>query len=389
MLLLQPAYLLLGRLAAVKRRIDSCRKPCSCQSKLHGTATSLQHPHGLMSLTICQKVHPKCHSLQLASLCRLDPLLSSLPADERLAHALQQAEIRTAGHAMRPASGDRAPGSGASNRGYTQPPVGQPSHTMPGRDAGGPGAAPSAPRAPAPHGWDPFTFDSTPTQHTPAGRQQVTTTWSQQPAPQTRRQQPATTPSWQQPQHSPPAARAPPPAARPHTADDEALARALQGSQTDHSPYQRSNPTATAAPHRTAPHTADDEAFARALQASLNSHSQGDAHPSQPGATAPRPDHSSPLPSQPQQRVSQQPGSQNACAGCERTLPGFWSLGQTIEAAGKRYHADCFVCGGCNGPLGTGVYVHGQDGRLYHRSCHRARFHPRCAVCTDFLPEQV
>ena len=323
------------------------------------------------------------------SLCRLDRLLSLMPADERLAHALQQAEIRNAGHAIRPAFSERAAGSSASTRGRVHLPASQPDHALPGRDAGGAGTAPSAPCAPAPHGWDPFTFDSaTPAQHMPAGRQQPTSTGSQQAAPQSRWQQPATPPSWQQPQQSPPAVRATPPDARPYTADDEALARALQASQNDHPRHQPSNPAATAAPHRTAPHTADDEAFARALQASLNSHSQGDAHPSQPNAAS-LPDRSSPLPSQPQQRVPKQPGSQNGCAGCGRTLPGFWSLGQTIEAAGKSYHAGCFVCGGCNSPLGTGVFVHGQDERLYHRPCHRARFHPRCAVCTQFLPEQV
>jgi hypothetical protein len=30
----------------------------------------------------------------------------------------------------------------------------------------------------------------------------------------------------------------------------------------------------------------------------------------------------------------------------------------------------------------------GPDQRLYHEGCHRHAFHPKCSVCTSFLPEQ-
>ena len=265
---------------------------------------------------------------------------------------------------------------GASSRGRSHPVPAQAPHTLPSRD---PDLAPSAPQAPLPMGWDPFSFDSgTPAQHMPASRQpQPYTSWPQPPATQD---------SWQPPIYRAPVTRPLQQAEPVSTADDEALARALQASQVSLPRHPASPPPAHVSSRPAAPNTADDEALARALQASLNS--QIAPQPSQPAAARLPHTHSHPQPS-PHRQPAQRPDLHNSCAGCGQSLPGFWSLGQTIEAGGKRYHSGCFVCAGCSAPLGTGVFVHGQDEQLYHRPCHRARFHPKCAVCADFLPEQV
>ena len=213
---------------------------------------------------------------------------------------------------------------------------------MPSHRAGAQTGPPPLPSAPA--GWDPFTFDSaTPAQLGPAFRPQ--------PPRPTRPSHPATQPGHHLQQIRPPAATA--------------------------------FPAAPQAPHPSAADTADDEALARALQASLNS-------PEAPSPAAPARSTPNPSPSQAQHPPLQQAAGPNgACAGCGRSLPGFWSLGQTIQAAGRRYHAGCFACAGCKRPLGAGVFTQGQDQQLYHQACHKKQFHPKCAVCAEFLPQQV
>ena len=37
---------------------------------------------------------------------------------------------------------------------------------------------------------------------------------------------------------------------------------------------------------------------------------------------------------------------------------------------------------------GSSHFALGEDGRIYHVDCHKLRFHPRCDVCSAFLPAQ-
>ncbi len=48
-------------------------------------------------------------------------------------------------------------------------------------------------------------------------------------------------------------------------------------------------------------------------------------------------------------------------------------------------------CSGCRRPIGatTGVPFVERDGLPWHLDCFRERFIPRCAVCHQFIPEQV
>lgn len=87
------------------------------------------------------------------------------------------------------------------------------------------------------------------------------------------------------------------------------------------------------------------------------------------------------------------PGS---CAGCRQPLvPQRTSLlgslvpqsTSYINALGRSWHPQCFLCTGCRKPL-PGQFTVSETGEPYCQPCHQCAFHPRCGVCGDFLPEQ-
>ncbi|KAG1654605.1 hypothetical protein FOA52_009531 [Chlamydomonas sp. UWO 241] len=79
------------------------------------------------------------------------------------------------------------------------------------------------------------------------------------------------------------------------------------------------------------------------------------------------------------------------CKGCGMPfLPGT----SYTQAMGGHWHQSCLLCQGCRqpltsaGPSGTQQQsVVGADGKPYHAACHKAKFHPKCDVCGDFLPQ--
>ena len=91
----------------------------------------------------------------------------------------------------------------------------------------------------------------------------------------------------------------------------------------------------------------------------------------------------------------------NVCAGCGVPLHhsvrgvGLWSaLGlhrllpsSYVSAMGLGWHMECFRCADCNGRLETSFSI-GEDRKPYHPHCYKRKFHPRCAVCADYLPVQ-
>ena len=79
------------------------------------------------------------------------------------------------------------------------------------------------------------------------------------------------------------------------------------------------------------------------------------------------------------------------CAGCGGSLVSLLSRQRYITALGRNWHVQCLLCAGCGRPIAErgGVRFVERQGRLYHAPCHKQRFHPRCDVCGDFVPEQV
>eukprot|EP00887_Chlorella_sp_A99_P004192 scaffold23.g4192.t1 len=94
------------------------------------------------------------------------------------------------------------------------------------------------------------------------------------------------------------------------------------------------------------------------------------------------------------------PVDAGACAGCGKPLFSLGSLfgarSAYMTALGRSWHPACFRCTYCARAIeGSSGGRHGgparfavgaADGLPYHLACHRAAFHPRCAVCADWVP---
>ncbi|KAJ6378704.1 hypothetical protein OIU78_028849 [Salix suchowensis] len=52
---------------------------------------------------------------------------------------------------------------------------------------------------------------------------------------------------------------------------------------------------------------------------------------------------------------------------------------------GGVWHPDCFRCDGCNLPISDYEYSMSEN-RPYHKSCFRNQHHPKCDVCSNFIP---
>mmetsp|Transcript_34464 Transcript_34464/g.108195 ORF Transcript_34464/g.108195 Transcript_34464/m.108195 type:complete len:432 (-) Transcript_34464:451-1746(-) len=66
------------------------------------------------------------------------------------------------------------------------------------------------------------------------------------------------------------------------------------------------------------------------------------------------------------------------CAGCGELLFGA-AGGEAVEAAGKMWHSDCFVCAACGKPIdGDFAMLHGKP---LHTACHLKDYGVHCAGC--------
>ena len=84
------------------------------------------------------------------------------------------------------------------------------------------------------------------------------------------------------------------------------------------------------------------------------------------------------------------------CAGCHQPLaPQRLGLLSSLvpqstsylNALGRNWHPSCFVCTGCRQPL-AGHFTVSDRQEPHCKRCHQESFHPRCAVCKGFLPEE-
>ncbi|KNC46421.1 paxillin [Thecamonas trahens ATCC 50062] len=73
----------------------------------------------------------------------------------------------------------------------------------------------------------------------------------------------------------------------------------------------------------------------------------------------------------------------DACQGCFQIID---TDSVNLKGVGK-YHAKCFVCVECRGPLDADFHM--KDGSLYCANHFNAKFGTRCAACNLFLSTQV
>ena len=69
------------------------------------------------------------------------------------------------------------------------------------------------------------------------------------------------------------------------------------------------------------------------------------------------------------------PAARGMCFTCRRPI-----LGEIIQAMGKAFHPECFMCGNCQEPLGTRNFYEA-DGRPNCEKCYQSLFCSVCARC--------
>ncbi|XP_014034111.1 four and a half LIM domains protein 3 [Salmo salar] len=69
------------------------------------------------------------------------------------------------------------------------------------------------------------------------------------------------------------------------------------------------------------------------------------------------------------------------CVACDKTImPG----SKKLEYGGSAWHEDCFVCHGCEKPIGGQSFIPDKDD-YYCVPCYEGRFTPRCSHCKKVL----
>lgn len=51
-----------------------------------------------------------------------------------------------------------------------------------------------------------------------------------------------------------------------------------------------------------------------------------------------------------------------------------------LQYAGSTWHEDCFVCHGCEKPIGAGAFIP-DDSKYYCVPCYQGLFAPQCSHC--------
>jgi paxillin len=82
-------------------------------------------------------------------------------------------------------------------------------------------------------------------------------------------------------------------------------------------------------------------------------------------------------------QLSDQLGTVNSrgnCAMCNKPI-----IGDCMEAMGKKFHVDHFVCQSCQTPLGGGVQFFEANGKPNCVDCHKALIAPKCGSCNEAI----
>lgn len=72
--------------------------------------------------------------------------------------------------------------------------------------------------------------------------------------------------------------------------------------------------------------------------------------------------------------------SRGTCAMCSKPI-----IGDCMEAMGKKFHVDHFVCQSCQAPLGGGVQFYEANGKPNCVTCHKALMAPKCGSCGEAI----
>lgn len=115
----------------------------------------------------------------------------------------------------------------------------------------------------------------------------------------------------------------------------------------------------------------EDEQLAKALQESLNMELE----------SSPRQDSKHDIGSIFPAFPFTYPSTHRICAGCNTEI----GHGRYLSCMGRFWHPDCFRCHTCNQPISD--YEFSMSGnRPYHKSCYKEQNHPKCDVCSNFIP---
>eukprot|EP01133_Synstelium_polycarpum_P001527 gene1527-1783_t len=76
------------------------------------------------------------------------------------------------------------------------------------------------------------------------------------------------------------------------------------------------------------------------------------------------------------------PTPRGICGGCRKPI-----LGETIQAMGKLFHPEHFMCQNCNSPIGTRNFYE-QEGIPHCEKCYHELFCARCAHCDDPITDR-
>uniref|UniRef100_A0A1J3DV05 Protein DA1 n=1 Tax=Noccaea caerulescens TaxID=107243 RepID=A0A1J3DV05_NOCCA len=69
------------------------------------------------------------------------------------------------------------------------------------------------------------------------------------------------------------------------------------------------------------------------------------------------------------------------CAGCNMEI----GQGRFLNCLNSLWHPQCFRCYGCSLPISE--YEFSTSGNYpFHKACYRERYHPKCDVCSYFIP---
>ncbi|TYJ49273.1 hypothetical protein E1A91_A01G123100v1 [Gossypium mustelinum] len=75
------------------------------------------------------------------------------------------------------------------------------------------------------------------------------------------------------------------------------------------------------------------------------------------------------------------PMGDRICAGCNTEI----GHGRFLNCLNAFWHPECFHCHACNFPISD--YEFSVSGNYrFHKSCYKERYHPKCDVCSHFIP---
>ncbi|KAF3438847.1 hypothetical protein FNV43_RR17122 [Rhamnella rubrinervis] len=75
------------------------------------------------------------------------------------------------------------------------------------------------------------------------------------------------------------------------------------------------------------------------------------------------------------------PSGYRVCAGCKSEI----GHGRFLSCMDAVWHPQCFRCHSCNLPI-TDYEFSMSGNRPYHKSCYKEQNHPRCDVCSNYIP---